>query len=204
MPRILGAILAGGKASRMGGINKALLSTRPGQSTLQHIIRQMERAGLTDVAILANDPIPYLSFGPAIIPDIHPGAGPLAGIEAALFFARQRGCDALCILPCDVPAITYREIQTLIAAFSESLHAVYATTPGNKGHFACAVIPTRALPVVTASLVSQNRSLEALLRKLRAKPVLFREASAFLNLNRPDDLKKWADVMPSPVRINTP
>lgn len=191
MPRILGAILAGGKASRLAGINKALIETRPGLTNLQYLIRQMTQAGLTDIVILANAPIPYIEMGRTIVPDLHPGSGPLAGIEAALLHARQCGVDAIFTLPCDLPAITHRDIRKLIDAAASLAQPVYAITPRNRGHFACAVFPTGALPTATAAILSGKHSLERLHRQLHSKPVHFPSSAAFLNLNRPEDLLGW-------------
>lgn len=191
MPRILGAILAGGKATRMGGLNKALLATRPGQSTLAHLVRQFRQAGIHDLAILANDPAPYFCFDVTVLPDLHPGSGPLAGMEAALLRARQRGLDAACFIPCDVPGMTYREIHRLVDASDPPAHTVYACTSGGRGQFACSVVSTAALPIVTQSLLLGERSIERLLIKLKARPVLFSDASVFQNLNSLEDVEMW-------------
>src|SRR5690606_9674045 len=74
-------LLAGGCATRLGGIDKAWL-LRDGLPQVQRWQRRF--AGETD-AILASsngDEAPYSALGIAVVADRVRGAGPLAGLEA--------------------------------------------------------------------------------------------------------------------------
>src|SRR5258707_5682226 len=85
---ILGVILAGGRSTRMGGGDKALL-TLGGRPVLAHVIERF-RPQVQALALNANgDPARFAKFGLLVIPDPIEGyAGPLAGILAGLIWAR--------------------------------------------------------------------------------------------------------------------
>lgn len=131
------AILAGGKARRMGGIAKGNLpacggsrdgSDCDGGSTImEHLLREIAAAGIQQkkTIIVANDATPYAEVarvhGVAIIPDLQLDIGPLAGIASALNYYQQRQqyYDALLIVPCDMPNFTEHEISRLMQAYLE-------------------------------------------------------------------------------------
>jgi molybdopterin-guanine dinucleotide biosynthesis protein A len=79
---VAAAIIAGGKAQRLGGQPKGLI-TIGGRRIVD---RQLEalRAVFDRVFLVANDPAPWSDLPVAIVPDRVPGAGPLAGLDAAL------------------------------------------------------------------------------------------------------------------------
>ena len=81
MPRsaITGLILAGGRGSRMGGVDKGLQPFR-GQPLAMHALQRLQPQ-VGDVMINANRNIPaYQAFGVPVWPDADPQAyaGPLA------------------------------------------------------------------------------------------------------------------------------
>jgi Molybdopterin-guanine dinucleotide biosynthesis protein A len=80
--QISAAILAGGRARRFGGADKASLVV----GGARIIERQLAAlAAVTDdVRIVSNDPARYAALGVRVIPDQIAGAGPLGGLHAAL------------------------------------------------------------------------------------------------------------------------
>jgi len=78
-PEIGGYVLAGGKSVRMGR-DKALLELA-GQPLVRHAVKKLRRVCM-DVRVLSGNP-DLAAFVP-IVPDLHPGCGPLGGMEAAL------------------------------------------------------------------------------------------------------------------------
>ncbi len=78
-----GFVLAGGQSSRMG-TNKALLPLA-GRPLIQLAVEKL-RTVTDDVRILSSDP-QLDAFAP-LLPDRHPGCGPLGGMEAALAYSR--------------------------------------------------------------------------------------------------------------------
>ena len=90
-----GIVLAGGRGSRMGGVDKALLML-DGRPLIAQVIDRMGCAR----AISANgDPARFASFGLPVLPDPLPDfPGPLAGILAGLDWAAAHGVEHLVAL----------------------------------------------------------------------------------------------------------
>jgi molybdopterin-guanine dinucleotide biosynthesis protein A len=98
--RILGAILAGGRASRFGS-NKALALYR-GEPLIAHAARTLGRQVETVVVCGGDRLLPgvvHLSDRPKS------GLGPLGGLAAALFYAEHHGFDAVVSVGCDTPVL---------------------------------------------------------------------------------------------------
>lgn len=96
MPEEVGGyVLAGGKSSRMGR-NKALLELA-GKPLVRHAVEKLRRVCM-DVRVLSDNP--KLSEYAPILPDLHPGCGPMGGIEAALLHSAS---DWNLFLPVDMP-----------------------------------------------------------------------------------------------------
>src|SRR3990172_4670992 len=81
---VIGVVLAGGKSSRMGGGDKALLPLG-GRPLLVHVFERL-RPQVAEIVLNANgDPGRFAAFGLPLVPDRLDGQmGPLAGIHAAL------------------------------------------------------------------------------------------------------------------------
>lgn len=98
-----GVILAGGRATRMGGGDKGLrlLAGRP---ILTHVIERLS-AQCAPLAINANgDPARFAAYGLPILPDSLPDhPGPLAGVLAGLDWAASFGAPAIVTAAADTP-----------------------------------------------------------------------------------------------------
>jgi len=111
-----GVILAGGRASRMGGGDKGLLPL--GRSTiLGHVIDRLapQVAGL---ALNANgDPTRFAALGLPVLPDTVGGlAGPLAGVLAGLDWAAGLGASHVITAAADTPFLPADLVQRLMQA----------------------------------------------------------------------------------------
>jgi molybdopterin-guanine dinucleotide biosynthesis protein A len=190
-PDIAAGILAGGRASRFSGCAKGLLELPGGVSIIENALAAVAAAGIAPVTILANDPEPYAHRGVEIVPDRRPGLGPLGGIEAALFHYAGR-CEAVLVLPCDLPGITDLEVRALRAAFAESRPpAVVAATDDGFWHPLCAVARVDLLPAVNRALDAGRNGVYRLWRGVGAVPLYFDDAAPFFNVNTPADLDRW-------------
>jgi molybdopterin-guanine dinucleotide biosynthesis protein A len=94
-----GYVLAGGRSSRMGA-DKALLQLA-GKPLIEHAVGKLRRIS-ADVHILAGEPGRHAALAgyAPLVYDLHPGTGPIGGIEAALVHSSH---DWNLILPVDVP-----------------------------------------------------------------------------------------------------
>jgi molybdopterin-guanine dinucleotide biosynthesis protein A len=102
---IAAAIIAGGAATRMGGANKARLEVE-GRSIAARQLEALRRE-FGRVVVVANDPGPWTELGVEVHADVYPGAGPLAGIHAALV-ATAEAAGVVCVagdMPFLAPAI---------------------------------------------------------------------------------------------------
>lgn len=97
-PNITLAILAGGKATRMGGKNKALLELN-GESFINRIHRNLSPLFCKTI-IIANDSVDYQFENVEVYPDIISNVGPLGGIHSALVNSKT---PYVFVVSCDMP-----------------------------------------------------------------------------------------------------
>ncbi len=113
---ITGVILAGGRGSRMGGVDKGLQNFNGVPLALHTLMRLSPQVG--EIMINANRNLgAYESFGVPVWPDntdLGAYAGPLAGFLTALARAET---DYLLTVPCDTPLFP----QDLVARLARAL-----------------------------------------------------------------------------------
>lgn len=137
---ITAVILAGGRGSRMGGVDKGLQNFNGVPLALHTLLRLSPQVG--DVMINANRNLAaYESFGVPVWPDatqMGDFAGPLAGFMTGL---AQCETPYLLTVPCDTPLFPHDLVARLAGAMvdSEAEFAV-ASAPEEDGQ-------TRAQPV---------------------------------------------------------
>ena len=100
---ILGVVLAGGLATRMGGSDKGLL--RLGQQTILDEVLERLHPQVDDVVLNVNGDVErFGSFGLPCIADSLTGyLGPLAGVLAALEYAREHRFQWVASVAADTP-----------------------------------------------------------------------------------------------------
>ena len=101
--RTLGVVLAGGLATRMGGSDKGLLKL--GQQTILDEVLKRLRPQVDAVVLNVNgDPGRFSSFGlPCIADSLCGYLGPLAGVLAALEYARKHEFEWVSSVAGDTP-----------------------------------------------------------------------------------------------------
>jgi molybdopterin-guanine dinucleotide biosynthesis protein A len=130
-----GAILAGGRSTRMG-TNKALLEFG-GVRIIQGLLSKI-RPLFPEILIVANDQAAYADLGVPVIPDRIPEKGSLGGIYTAVYHSAfpQVFCIA-CDMPLASPAVIahlcglapgYDVVVPRTAEGYQPLHAVYGKT----------------------------------------------------------------------------
>lgn len=117
---ITALVLAGGRGSRMGGVDKGLQKFRDTPMALNALLRLQLQAGdlIGDLMVNANrNMAAYEAFGHPVWPDSLPDyAGPLAG-----FLTGLAHCETpyLLTVPCDTPLFPLDLAQRLAAAFDD-------------------------------------------------------------------------------------
>ena len=118
--QITALVLAGGRGSRMGGVDKGLQNFNGTPLALHTVMRlQMQAGGLVgDLMINANRNLSaYESLGVPVWPDSIDGfAGPLAG-----FLTGLERCETplLLTVPCDTPMFPLDLVERLYTAMAE-------------------------------------------------------------------------------------
>jgi len=114
---ITGVILAGGRGSRMGGVDKGLQNFNGMPMALHALMRLAPQVG--EVMINANRNLgAYEAFGVPVWPDVLPDyAGPLAG-----FLTGLERCETpwLVTVPCDTPLFPHDLVARLAKAAREA------------------------------------------------------------------------------------
>lgn len=186
-------IFAGGRASRLGGVNKALLEVG-GRTIVARILAALgplvdERVLLTNDAALAELDEVSLVFDPS------PHAGVLPALAAGLAAAMGDVCLAVA---CDMPFVSRGLFAHLLAVqqaddadvviprtagFLEPMHAVYRRAP--------------VLQAIRAALARGDQRMISYFAEVRVREVAEDEwrpvdasGTAFFNVNTPADLEE--------------
>ena len=197
------AILAGGRARRFGGADKASLPV--GRARI--IDRQLAAvSALTDdVRIVANDAARYADLCVRVIPDAIADAGPLGGIYSALSDARH---DWTIVLACDLPFVTAALLERLAAELQTATEVDAVAPRSARGLEPLCALYHRGCASVARSLIARGDLAAAgLLEAVRLR-VLERDALApydagalFENVNTPHDHERaraWVELNEKP------
>lgn len=189
---VCGIILAGGNATRMGR-EKTLLDLA-GKPVLAHVIARFAPQ-VSHLALNANDDAArFAAFGLPVFGDATaPGTarqGPVAGLLAALAYARAQNFALLATVPGDAPFLPRHLVAQLRNGLLARHMLCLAARQGQQeplfGLWRCA-----AQEAVAAALASGERALHRVAAMLPANAVAFdspADADSFCNLNTPQDL----------------
>jgi molybdenum cofactor guanylyltransferase len=194
---ITGLILAGGRGSRMGHVDKGLQPFR-GAPMVAHVLRRLG-AQTGSLAINANQNLDaYAAFGVPVWADELQGfEGPLAGLETGL---RRCTTDLLVTAPCDSPFLPDDLVQRLQQAMHDSgadLALAETEEAGDDGtlriqpHPVFVLMKTAALPQLSAYLASGGRRMDGWYPAIKVARVRFDDAGAFRNINTLRELQQF-------------
>ncbi|VEA69418.1 molybdopterin-guanine dinucleotide biosynthesis protein MobA [Serratia plymuthica] len=184
---ITGIILAGGRATRMGGEDKGLVQVA-GIPLYKHVLTRL-RPQVGPIAISANrNQARYQESGLPTIGDLTADfPGPLAGILAGLKYATT---GWVVFVPCDVPDFPTTLVEQLWQQKGRSL-AAYASD-GERVHPTLALLHTSLAPQLASYLARGERKLMLFLDAAGAHQVPFTgQQAAFHNLNTREDCQRW-------------
>jgi molybdopterin-guanine dinucleotide biosynthesis protein A len=194
--RISGTILAGGRARRLGGVDKAALVI----GAERIIDRQLAALSTVadDIRIVANDPARYEGLGVAVIRDAIPGAGALGGLYSALLHAAH---DWVLVLACDLPFVTRELLGRLAVEATCAGDDIDAVVPRSTRGLEplCAVYRTRCAPAMEARIARGELRIAGALDDLRVREVgpaalaQYDEGALFENINTPHDYERARD-----------
>ncbi|MCL5261143.1 MAG: molybdenum cofactor guanylyltransferase [Gammaproteobacteria bacterium] len=187
-PLIAAAILAGGKASRLGGIIKGNIEIRPKVTLIEHLLTELKLANITTTIISANTEAPYLRYNLEIVRDKLQNIGPIAGVLGALNFLQDK-INWLLILPADLPYISHNEILRLKNRVfqSDADKLIYYAKTASRNHPLCAIISLKALPLITYAVKQGMKRILDIWETQAAEPILFDNENTFFNINTKND-----------------
>jgi molybdopterin-guanine dinucleotide biosynthesis protein A len=190
--QVLGLVLAGGLARRMGGGDKARLRIG-GQTILERVLERFAPQCATLVLNANGDPGRFADTGLPVIPDTVPGfVGPLAGILAGLEWAAAHapGVSDVVSVPGDCPFLPTDLVARLAGARRAAATPLACARSGERHH------PVIGLWPVTLRADLHDALVERGLRKIDVFAEPYGVAVAdwptapvdpFFNVNTPDD-----------------
>lgn len=184
---ITGVILAGGRATRMGGKDKGLVQV-DNKQLYQHVLSRLTPQ-VGQIIINANrNQQYYQQSGLPVVSDFTVDySGPLAGILAGLNAVHTEWM--LCV-PCDVPDFPLNLVEQLWLHKDKTL-AVYASD-GKREHPTFALLHTSLIKDLTHYLAQGERKLMLFMAAIGAQQAVFSgQQDAFRNLNTLNDCQQW-------------
>ena len=178
-------VLAGGASRRMGR-PKALLPFG-GTTLIEHLIANLALA-FAEILVSANAPL--LGGRYPLVGDLHPGAGPLAAIEAGLTAARHKLVFAVA---CDMPLLKSDLALTICAAAAG--HDAAVPRLSGRPEPAAAAYRRSAGPAITAALEAGRYRAADALHDLDVAWLDRLDERLFVNVNDPAGYQALLDAM---------
>lgn len=185
MLAVTGVILAGGKAERMGGIDKGLVSYK-GSPMVEQVLQRF--ANLDDVLINLNreDLGSYQHLGCQLIkdeqhPQIGSYAGPLLGVLSGL---KAANTDWVLFSPCDTPELPEDYAQKMIEAVRAHMTMAAVAFDGERTQPLHLLLNKRLYESLLMYLLSGQRKTFGWLKQIKPYQVDFSNAhDGFVNIN---------------------
>lgn len=187
LTEVTGVVLAGGRATRMGGQDKGLINFN-GQPLFEHVISKLAPQ-VNNVVISANRNIEkYQSVGLSVLSDtLADFPGPLAGMLSIMQHLSE---EWFLFCPCDTPNIPGDLAYKLWEQKGDSI-AVWVND-GERDHPTIALMHRRLATDLEQYLASGERRVMVFLRQIGGKAVVFpNQMQNFANVNTPEDLAQW-------------
>lgn len=188
--QVTGLILAGGRGTRMGHVDKGLTAFF-GKPLVAHAMERLT-AQTASLAISANRSLQtYAAFHVPVWSDLLSDfPGPLAGVQSGLARCQT---DYLVTVPCDSPLLPHDLVVRLShALLSQSVEAAFAVTGALSNRRAQPVfclLNTSLLPSLTSYLNRGGRKMEDWLQEIHAAQAWFEDDHAFSNINTLQELQ---------------
>ena len=181
-------ILAGGKGSRMGGLDKGLMDIA-GKPAIEHLIERFSTHP-GPLMISANRNLErYAGYGYPVLKDAADTfPGPLAGILAGLRAAPGR---YLLTMPVDAPLVQHDYPARMAAAFADCGCRACVASLNQRIEPVFSLLDTSLTPSLQDYLERGQRPVNGWLAEVGAKPVDFSDVpQQFINLNVEQDQEK--------------
>jgi len=193
---IVGAIIAGGQSSRMGGREKAFLELNS-KPIILHVIEQFEPQ-VDQLVINANgDATRFSEFGLEIVPDVLTSlTTPLAGLHAALRFTKSVDADVLMTVPSDTPFLPFDLVTRLVEIVPSGGAAIASS--GGQDHYIIGAWKTELLDDLDLAIAKDGLfRVKDWAHRASAQRVEWpvEPYDPFFNVNTPEELRIAEQIM---------
>ena len=178
---ITGVILAGGRGSRMGGVDKGLVLLR-GAPMISHVVARLQPQ-VGALLINANRNLDrYLGLGFPVVPDQFNGfLGPLAGVTSGLLTATT---PYVVTVPCDSPLLPLDLVARLAQALADEQAEIAVAHDGERAHPVFLLVRRELGADLLDFLGAGGRKIDQWFTRHRLAIADFRDsAPAFANVN---------------------
>lgn len=196
---VLGVLLAGGLARRMGGGDKPL-RTIGGRTILDHVIERMQRQCAGLIVNANGDPMRFAPWGMPVVPDSVPGfAGPLAGVLAGMEWAQEEpGVTHIVSIPADTPFLPDDLVKRLEAGARAAGVKLACAASGGRTHPVIGLWPVSLADDLRHALTVQGeRKIDRYTERHGVAAVEWPTdpVDPFFNANEPEDLKTAEKIL---------
>lgn len=191
----VGVILAGGRATRMGGGDKGRLMLDNHTSIIDSAIARL-LPQVSDLAISANgDPARFADLRLTVLPDsIESNPGPLAGVLAGMDWAAHMGASHIATVAADTPFFPCDLVPQLQLMLDQAPIALAATRDGDRiyRHPTFGLWPVSLRDDLRAALHDGVRKVVIWTDRHGSAQTLFATDAGdpFFNVNTPEDLTR--------------
>ncbi len=193
-PAVVGVILAGGRARRMGGGDKGLQNL--GTRTVLDFVIERTRPQVRHLILNAHgDPDRFARYKLPVAADVAPGhLGPLAGVLTAMAWAGEHApeCQWIASFPADTPFTPRDLVARLMLAVAVEQSDLACAASHNRPHPVVGLWPVALKADLKAALVGEGvRKIDAWTARFKTSVVPFptKPVDPFFNINTEEDLK---------------
>ncbi|MFC7400041.1 molybdenum cofactor guanylyltransferase MobA [Chelatococcus sp. GCM10030263] len=208
VPATTAVILAGGRAHRLGGTDKALVEVA-GRPMLAHVVERLSQQSPGLVINANGDPARLAAFGLPVVADDLPGfLGPLAGLLAGLNWTRHARPDAAWMVSAavDMPFLPPDFVGRLHEARARAGADLAVAASGGRRHHVAALWPVGLADSLQRALTADGLRAVAAFTDRYAVAVAewpTEPFDPFFNVNTPLD-QAMADDLAASIGITTP
>ncbi|MER9127946.1 molybdenum cofactor guanylyltransferase MobA [Mesorhizobium sp. M0959] len=193
--QILGVVLAGGLARRMGGGDKPMRGIA-GRPILDHVIERLSPQCEGLVLNANGDPARFASFGLPILADtVADYPGPLAGVLAALDWAAENRRQTLWVISVagDCPFLPRDLVERLYRALQGESAELAVASSGGRSHPVIGLWSVALRHELRHALIEENlRKIDRWTARYRLATVVWpmEPVDPFFNANTVEDLSE--------------
>lgn len=184
--KITGVVLAGGRARRMGGVDKGLILFR-GRPLAAYALEALASVAGRILISANRNREAYARFGYPVVADANDRFdGPLAGLLSAM---RAADTPYVLTVPCDTPGVTGWMLERLPAALAAASAELCAAHDGERRHPVFLLAERGLADDLENYLAGGGRKVDTWLdRHLLALADFSGHPELFANINTPEEL----------------